>query len=40
MVQEQNRGEHHMKEGVKLKSNGPRTEPWGTPHEGGSEVEK
>ena len=40
MVQEQNGGEHHMKEGAKLKSNGPRIEPHETPHEGGSEVEK
>ena len=29
-----------MKEGVKLKSNGPRIEPYETTHEGGSEVEK
>ena len=40
MVQEQNHRESHMKKGVKLKSNGPRTEPQRKPHEGGSEVEK
>ena len=40
MVQEQNHRESHMKEGVKLESNGPRAEPQRKPHEGGSEVEK